>query len=397
MSLSNGLISMKVMPHIGGRVMSLSLGRKEVLYVNPRHQSDPPEPKGLGPGTGEWKNYGGSKVWVGPQGWSCESEWPGPPDEVFDSGRYSYEVSKNTSCASIELRSAHDEYSGVTLSRRLEIRPGTSIVRLRHRMENTSRRRVRWAIWQVTQVDAADGLDIFIPATGFRKTFGNEPYLGMAHDEKSGWVHLKYHNRVAKFAVGANQGWMAALNHCRKVVLAETFPLTPGAAYPDGAPTALWVSGEGTFSLHGDTVDMSGIASGCDPHVETEIMGPLIELDPGEITELATEWRLAAIESQTILSVNPCGAIARPLSITKGPQQRLTGIFGVFYEGQIQLVMFDRRSKVVSILPLGDVSPLRPLILNEPIARPMDAVRCSLWLLDQKNQRLGTIDHVQLC
>jgi hypothetical protein len=396
-SLSNDLINMTIVPHIGGRVMSLSLGDREVMYVNPRHQNDPPEPKGFWPGSGNWKNYGGSKVWVGPQGWSSESEWPGPPDEVFDSGQYTYRASADDKCAMIELTSAHDEYSGVTLARTLQIRPGASIVRLRHSMRNTSCRRVRWAIWQITQVDAACGLDIFVPATGFHKTFGNEPYPGMEYDEQSAHAHLRYHDQVAKFAVGASQGWMAALDSTRKLVLAEAFPVIPGAPYPDGAPAALWVCGKGTFSLHGDTVDMSASTSGCDPHVETEIMGPVVELGPGEATELCTEWRPATIEANRIISINDCGAIGQRLTITKKPRTQLTGVFGVFYEAQLQLALFDRASKLIGAISLQRVSPLCPLVLNERISLPANAVRCSLWLLDQNNQRLGTLDHVNIC
>ena len=33
-------------------------------------------------------NWGGDKVWLAPQGWENEDQWPGPPDPVLDGGAY---------------------------------------------------------------------------------------------------------------------------------------------------------------------------------------------------------------------------------------------------------------------------------------------------------------------
>jgi hypothetical protein len=381
-----------VMPPIGGRVMELSLGPKNLLYVNPRYGHKAGDAT---PTHGEWKNYGGSKVWPAPQGWSSENEWPGPPDAILDSGPYAFEVWSDGSRAFINLKSEHDEYSGVTLERTIELRSGSAIVRLHHKMRNTSQRRIRWSIWQVTQVDAANGLDVFMLGKGFHQTFGNEPYTGMAHGLANRRIHLRYEDQVAKFAVEAEQGWLASLDVARELVLAETFPITAGADYPDGGPVAFWVSGKGTFTLHGDTVDMSVGANGCDPHVETEIMGPLTSLAPGETSEFHTEWRVAAINAQEIISVDDCCAIGQRLAITDS-STRVTGAFGVFYTGRLQLAFFDRASVKIRTLDLGEVTPLNPVVLNESISLPANAVRCSLRLFDNTNQRLGTLDHAHI-
>src|SRR5579863_3753249 len=163
--LSNHLVSLAVVPSIGGRVMELRLGETNVFYGNPRHWGKQAASSDSGAtDIGLWRNYGGSKVWPGPQGWSSDHEWPGPPDPVLDSGPYDCETLRNEEKAAIRLKSQHDEYSGVTLEREIGIARGSSIVRLHHRMRNTSKRPVRWSIWQVTQVDASKGLDIFIPA-----------------------------------------------------------------------------------------------------------------------------------------------------------------------------------------------------------------------------------------
>jgi hypothetical protein len=393
--LSNDLLSLVIMPEIGGRVMSLALGEENVIYTNPRHAQNMPGAESASLPCLEWRNYGGSKVWPAPQGWSSQSEWPGPPDLVLDSGPYRFQVSCHEKRASVHLQSGHDEYSGITLERTIEIFPGAAIVHLHHKMRNTSQRRVRWSIWQVTQVDAALGLDIFTSARGFHQTLGNEPYLGMSCDPATSRTHLRYQDQVAKFAVEADQGWLASLVTARGIVLGETFPTSPDAEYPDGAPVAFWTSGKGTFTIHGDTIDMTLGGNGFDPHVETEVMGPLVSLAPGESSDLHTSWRMAAIDAKEIVSINDCAAIGRPLRLT-GKNSTLTGSFGVFHDARLQLGVFDRCSKLVATFPLGEASPLRPVTLNESISLPDDAVRCSLILLDQNNQQLGTIDHVQI-
>src|SRR5579862_2703370 len=161
--LSNSLIQLSVVPSIGGRVMDLCLGETNVFYQNPRHYGKKSDSNATVIDIGQWKNYGGSKVWPWPQGWSSLDEWPGPPDPVLDSGAYELQVLPGNTPSGVSLKSPHDEYSGITLEREIKISPGTSIVSLHHTMRNTSRRPVRWSIWQVSQVNAAQGLDIFVP------------------------------------------------------------------------------------------------------------------------------------------------------------------------------------------------------------------------------------------
>ncbi len=391
--ISNQLVALSVVPSLGGRVMELHLGGTNVFYGNPRHLGKQPPLNSGGAGIGLWRNYGGSKVWPGPQGWSSDAEWPGPPDPVLDSGPYDCETSQNQDKIAVNLKSQHDEYSGVTLEREIGISPGTSVVRLHHRMRNTSKRTVRWSIWQVTQVDATKGLDIFVPAAGFHQTLGDKPYPSVAFDEAGKRLHLRYHNQVAKLAVEANQGWFASLDQERGVVLVETFPVTPGAPYPDGAPAAFWVSGAGTFTIHGDCVDMTGGINGCDPHVEAEVMGPITRLEPGESSELRTSWRIAAISAEEIVSANDCGAVGRKLAIENG---RVTGSFGVFSASGLELIAYDRASQVVETFALGKVTPLRAVVLDEKISLPSHVVRCSLMLFDEDKHRLGILDHVQI-
>jgi uncharacterized protein DUF4380 len=395
LNVSNGSVVFSVVPSIGGRVMDLSLGPTRVFYTNPRLRGkaisgSPGSESSLG------RNYGGSKVWPAPQGWSSEREWPGPPDPVLDCGPYDWQAALDPDAAIIHLRSPHDEYSGITMRREIRINGASSSVEVLHTMENTSRRPVRWSIWQVTQVDASKGLEIFVPAKGFHQTFGDQLYPAVSFSAAEQRVRLQYVDQVAKLAVEADQGWFASLDRARGFVLAETFPFTPGASYPDGASAAFWVSGRGTFILHGDQVDMSAGAGGSDPHVETEIMSPLTHLKPAEGFQFRTAWHLAAIDAQEIVSVNHCGAIGASLAVQPGSPARFTGSFGTFWDASLQLVAYDRASRIVGRFDLGEVSPRRPVRLDNDIGLPPYTVRCSLVLFDSDHKQLGVLDRVNL-
>ncbi|HZC24428.1 MAG TPA: DUF4380 domain-containing protein, partial [Candidatus Binatia bacterium] len=341
------------------------------------------------------KNYGGSKVWPAPQGWTSEQEWPGPPDAVLDCGPYDWHAALDSDSATIQLQSQHDDYTGITMRREIKVRAGSSSVEVLHTMLNTSRRPVRWSIWQVTQVNAPQGLEIFIPAAGFHQTFGDKPYNSVSFSPADKRVHVKYDDQVAKVAVEANQGWFASLDKARGVVLAETFPVTPGASYPDEAPVAFWISGRGTFTIHGDRIDMSA-GTGYDPHVETEIMSPLTNLEPGDSFQLRTAWHVAAMDAQEIVAVNRCAAIGAPLAFQSGSPARFTGAFGSFWEANIELIAYDRASQIVGTFDLGGVNPRTPVRIDQEIPVPAGTVRCSLVMFDRERNQLGVLDRVNI-
>jgi hypothetical protein len=392
-NVANALVSLSVVPEIGGRVLDLSLGRIPIFYSNPRLRGKAiPSMQDQDSS----RNYGGSKVWPAPQGWSNEQEWPGPPDPVLDCGSYCWKAEVDSDGASVHLRSPHDEYTGITMRRSIKVSSGSSSVEVLHTMENTSRRPVCWSIWQVTQVNASGGLEIFVPGTGFHQTFGDTPYPAASHCAAQQQVRVKYQDQVAKLAVKANQGWFASLDHARGYALAETFPITPGARYPDGAPTAFWISGHGTFTLHGDRVDMGALTGGCDPHVETEIMSPLTHLAPGESLQFRTTWHAAAVDSDQIAAVSPAGIVGSPLAMQPGSPPRLTGSFGVFWAGNLRVLAYDRASCVVGTFDLGEVNPCEPVRLDQAFDLPDQTTRCTLILFNRNDEQLGVLDCVNL-
>ena len=390
----NKLIHFCVVPEIGGRVMDLSLGDKQFFYSNHRHYG---RSLAFYPAKSDLMsapNYGGSKVWLGPQGWSSDHEWPGPPDPVLDLGAYAWEVSFGSATGRVQLSSPHDDYTGVTMCRQIAVNSGSSTVQVLHSMRNTSMRPVRWSIWQVTQIESAYGLEIFAPAKEFRQVLGDQKYKSVQFNAGERSLRVKYDDRVAKLAINVEDGWIASFHRDRGIVLAETFRTVPRVDYPDGAQVALWMNGTGTFTIHGDQVDMSGEPS-ADPFVETEIMSPLTQLEPGETYDFRTTWSLAALRADQVISVNHCGVIGERLTICHD-HSHISGSFGVFWEGCLQLLAFNRASQIVRTVDLDQVNPLQAVYIDSDISLPPETARCSL-VLSRDGSRIGVLDHVSIC
>ena len=395
--LANGILELLVVPEIGGRVIQLRVGGLDLLYVNPRHAGRVYRPEENNFNAG-WKNYGGSKVWPAPQGWSSDAEWPGPPDPVLDGGIYSchiLEESRHT--AAMHLESPPDEYTGLTLSRVIRIFRDSATVEVRHAMRNTSARPVRWSIWQVTQLAANGNVAVFVPARAYRQMFGDRPYNHINFDPEGKLCTLRYADHVAKLAMKPEQGWMAALDSRRGVALVETFPLFPALVYPDDAPVELWVNGRGSFTIHGDTIDMGQDPNGCDPFIETEVLSPLVELDPGDEYCFRTCWHCTSIEADTVGSFNNCSVTGRPLTVKRqGRQVRITGSFGVLRVGTLEVASISGNGKVDDVRILGAATPLTACTIDSSLPLEQGS-RISLRLRDKGGNLLGTLDNAVIC
>ncbi len=394
--LTNGLVQVFVVPKIGGRIIQMRLGGEPFLYINPRLRGQVFPPEQNGPDSG-WKNYGGSKVWPAPQGWSSDEEWPGPPDPILDGSPFDCRIVEETPDSSaIILASPHDEYTGLTLSREIRIFRSSAEVQISHTMKNTSRRPVRWSIWQVTQHDAHPDLTVFLPATTFHKMFGDQEYPALTIDAQRKLLRLQFADVVAKFGMMPEAGWLATLDSRSHTVFAETFQLFPGAPYPDDAAAEFWINGHGSCTIHGDRFDSSDDPE-CDPFLETEILSPMADLRPGQEYSFVIRWHSAKVEANEIVRVNHCAALASRLKVSRqGEELCVTGSFGMFHAGHLELVSLLRSGKVHAILSLGNVSPTEPCVVNAMVADARDLARVSLRLRDPNGALLGTIDQADI-
>lgn len=383
--LANGLIEVVIVPDIGGRIIQLRLGGHELLYFNPRHLGRVYSPDENCAAAG-WKNYGGSKVWPAPQGWEGADQWPGPPDPVLDGGPYSLSIlSEGPESVAVHLTSQPDERTGLTFSRQIRLQANSATLQIAHQMLNTSSRTVRWGIWQVTHQDARRPLSVYVPATRFRQMFGDQPFDRVHLNREKRLWRLDYTDQVAKFAVEAEQGWLVAMRPEDRFALVETFPLFRERAYPDGAPVECWVNGKGTFTVPTGQLDAEADPNGCDPYIETEILSPLVELEPGESYAFPLCWHATQAGCPKVADVTEAALISEPLRATPEQGQiRVTGSCGFFHVGTLELSADAAEGQSLAIHRLGEVSPSVAFPLDCSITVPAGARKLKLCLKTPK-------------
>jgi len=144
--LTNGLVSLFVAPQLGGRAIQLQLGDQEYFFVNKALEGKvlPESENNLKAG---WANYGGDKVWPGPEGWMNDGEWPSIPYYILDGSTYKAEVVTDTPAeVAVRVTSPVDPRTGVQFIRTYHVYADTTRIKVDQVMRNISRRQIRWGI-----------------------------------------------------------------------------------------------------------------------------------------------------------------------------------------------------------------------------------------------------------
>jgi len=288
--LDNGVLRLGLVPALGGRLLSLSGPEgRDVLWRNAELLTDDLALRGehrpVSGSLGDWVNYGGDKTWPAPQGWDSDEQWAGPPDPVLDSGRYAVEES----AGAVTLTSGDDPRTGLRLTRRFELPPGRSAYRLTLTAQNTSDRVVRWALWNVTQLDGGGEGGTYVggpprvtellAGTGFPRW---EP-VGRGPS-----VYVPHADVVGKLGFPAATGWLAHVGG--GITFTQRFTVDPAAEYPDrGSRAEVWME----HPLPEPLAELGDL----DPPariVEVEVLGPLTTLAPGASTTLVLDCAVTA-------------------------------------------------------------------------------------------------------
>lgn len=398
--LSNSLVDAVCVPEIGGRLMQFSLGPHDYLFVNPEllgKRFSYEEYAGDGKLI-NWKNYGGGKTWPAPQGWEGEGQWPGPPDPMLDSGRYTAESNQGHERASVLMTSPPDQRSGLRIRRLLSVEASSSRLQLDLSFENISKKTIRWSIWDVAQLacGAADGVLnedcwLYIPTDPKREgpyeiLFG-EDNSQYQLDAASGLLAVQYQGIVGKIGVHSPAGWIAFADREAGFALCMQFPYQAAAEYPDqGATVECWTEAPGAPSSI--PIRSPGYI------LEAEILSPLFTLRPGASVAQRVTWA-AAYCPAPIVDVGPVGCAHQPLTVavTDG-WARVQGVFGCFFAGRGEIECLDEAGNVLSQIDLGPVSPLRALIVDAQARLNADTRLARVNVLDAAGTYVGTLASV---
>lgn len=411
-SLSNGLVTLIIVPDIGGRAIQLKVGEKELFFVNPAFAGKVLPESENNPKAG-FANYGGDKVWPAPEGWLSDDEWPSIPYFVLDGSRFQADIVANTPQeVALRVTSPGDPRTGIQFARTYHVYSGTTRLRIDEVMRNISRRQIRWGMWHLVQHDASDindpskpnpDLYMFVPLNphsiypqGYNHMYGDarHPSYDVIDDGRMLRAHYLY--RVGKIGVDSNRGWYAVVNGQKQTCFVETFTYFPGEEYPDNASVEAWNDGPGT--IHRDPFDqvLKDDPKETPYFFESEIMSPYITLDPGQERVFTIQWAVTNSPAE-ILDSKWIGVVSEPFeAIPSGRSVQLKGIFGVFSPGELELNFYDDHGVVLSQEKLADVDPRTTVKLEQSVELPSRAFRISICVRDKDGQNLGFLGNAIL-
>ncbi len=411
--LKNELIEIQAVPEIGGRIIQYKLGDYGFFWVNKELVGKKIPASRLGP-DGEWRNYGGDKVWPAPQGQDNEQQWPGPPDAVLDGGPYTTElIKKKDRVKAIRMTSEKDERSGIQFSRKFKIFDDCTRVSIEATMKNIDTKSRRWGVWVVTQFDTSnrhgDGYNknywAYCPINpdsmyhrGYNVMFGLVGHLSYKPDYENRMMRVHYDYRVGKIGMDSSAGWIVTLDATDGYVFVHRFTYEPGRAYPDNASVEFWLNGPGEIAAWGREIEK--MPDDTAYLMESEVLSPFASLEPGESYTFRYDWYSAKVPAgSTVASCSDIGVTCKVLSaeVCDG-KLGLDGQFGVFYKGYCRVVFLDEGGNEVAKVPTKlSVTPLEPLVLSraegltKEAAVPEGAVKLSVWLYDLKGKFVGEL------
>jgi hypothetical protein len=404
--LTNGIVSLYVAPELGGRAIQLQLGDQEYFFVNKALEGKvlPESENNLKAG---WANYGGDKVWPGPEGWMNDSEWPSIPYYILDGSTFKAEVVTDTPAeVAIRVTSPEDPRTGAQFIRTYHVYADTTRIKVDQLMRNISRRQIRWGVWHLIQNDAADATDpskpnpelyMYIPLNphskypeGYYKPYGDARHPSYEIIQGGRILRIHYMYWMCKAAADASAGWYAVVNGQKNIGFVENFKYFPDQEYPDGASVEQWNDGPGTFSRGPFNQVLENDPNKTPYFFETEGMSPYARLDPGEEYSYPIYWSPTRVPYPISSDPTSGGVASEPLTgKLDGSMVTLKGTFGVFNPGTIQAEFFSAMGEELGRVNLQAVDPREVVRLDKTVPCPANTFRVSLTALDHDGENRG--------
>jgi hypothetical protein len=406
--LSNQWVTLEVVPQIGGRLIQVSLGGHDLLYVNPKLQGQV-----IAPGTrGGEHNYGGDKIWPLPEGNQDEQHWSGAGGHL-DGGPFTLQVlSRGPSTCKVRLTGPVNDEIGQRYIREISITPDTPVISFHVIMQNTSGYPQTWSEQTITEYATSEpagtenlnanfwGITELNPTSAYPKGYhvrtGSED--NPAFVVKDGLLRVHWNDIMQEVWVDSPTGWLAAVNGETGYTVVERHDLDPLHEYPGKASIIFYSSGpprrrpSADSSTPGQTPQAPHREG---PFVEAEVNSPMVQLKPGESYAMDTTW-YPTHAGPDFTTTTWSGVVVKPLTAALAPAGLvLSAQFGVFYAGNLVAHLYPRKGEdnTVKLMP---VVPTEPVKLDTTITVPQNISRVSVHLVDLNGIDRGPLGEVQL-
>jgi hypothetical protein len=400
--IANEWVRLTIVPQLGGRLMQVSFGGHDFLFVNPKYKGQYIPPSAA---AGKWINYGGDKIWPLPEGDQDRNHWVLKSDPL-DDGDYAFHIaSQGERCAAI-LDGPPDPVTGLQYSREISVGTDSPAISFHATMKNIAGHPITWSVQSVTQYDlAADAAahDFNRQFFAFTPVNPNSAYFtqfqvrdGLADDPsfevKDGLFRLHWLYLENEVWLDSPAGWVAVTDRAAHFAMVERSTYLPQANYPSKASVIFYKNGA---SLGVDANLLPQLRAGTPGettyYMEAELNSPMVSLPPGGKYRFDTEW-FPTRAGDAFDTVNQAGLVATSTTATRARQGVLiTGKYGVFFPGKVWVNFFDGQGTKLGQMPIADTSPLDLLDLHSDVAAPAGTTKISLHVLDNTGTDRGVL------
>lgn len=390
---TNGLFTLRHVPAIGGRTMSVEIGGDDAILVFPSEQG-----KSYSPAE-RYKSvhFGGHYTCIGPELVWNVNEQPFSPH----SGEYRYELDTSSPDRHVlHLISRPGTWLDATIQIERDITTfrGNTHVIVDERIFNRGREPLRFYSWDFTQINALRprggglrDLTIYVPVPDrdgrkeYKQFVTLPPEASVQFDENvgPGILGIDNHGFLFKIASHAAAWWLACVDHQTGWTYIKAFDVDPAAQYVDD---------NGPIEVFGSAYDRDKPEA----FLEMELLGGIRSVPPGVPITTREHW-YATICRGPVLAMTDVGLVAEPLRCArKGDVVEAKGRFGVFYAGYVQVELFDADALPAGASERIAITPTQTLALHASVHPEAGAVRATLFVLDHQGRRVGVLDSVPI-
>ena len=390
--LTNSIVTLAVVPKIGGRVMQYNLGTHASIYIDSALIGQIPT---------AYQTMGGFFTHASPQSSWNSAGWPPPP--LLTQGTYASTILVNSpdSCSAyfespIENTAGYSNLKGLQFKRTLTMFKASTRIKVAMTLVNRGTATlVPHGIWDVTEsVGNNPGIAydtmiwVYFPLNPSSTLGKGKGYISLqSFTDTTQWFRnaggpgilgIQYKNKQSLLGADCKGGWICYIDRRTGYAYAKQFAYENGETYPDSGSS---------ISVYTETNT---------PFLEVEVKGPLKALAPGDSITMAENW-FAARSMGPVHWVNDAGIITRPLvAQSVHDSVRVQGAYGVFYTGYIKSLFVNSSGSIVSIGDSDYVTPLDSFVVNRTLKVPVNASK--LILADYKSDGtfIGNLDSILL-
>jgi hypothetical protein len=400
--ISNDWVELTIVPQLGGRLMQVTFGGHDFLFVNEQLKGKyfPPDQA-----KHRWFNYGGDKIWPMPEGSQDEEHWPGAGGSDLDDLPYSFEVLSHGPVCTVRLTGPTDSFTGQQYIRDISIGKDSPVISFHAVMKNNSGYPRSWSEQSVTQYNTAApddptkvnpriwGLTSANPASVYLNGYHVRTGMagGSAYSVDGGLFKVHPLTSSGEVWVDSHEGWLAVVDGTSNFSMVERNRFIPTAEYPAKATMLFYTTGQRSRQ---STVNPPPADASSPPptiYMEAEVNSPVIELAPGESYAMDTQWYPTRM-GENFKTTTYSGVVGAPLTATVTPAGLLlAGEFGVFYPGKVIARYYSRGGTPLGSEQIGDADPAKGLQIHVTVTAPPETGRVSLHVMDSENLDRGPL------